>query len=146
MLSQGVDVAHPFPGFVKTTKGEIILVPEMDVASAQDLATLPLRSRFASFIYFTGGLHLARAVFFASCLFLPFFPLSFFSLSVLPYSFFFLRQESQTKSFFQYAFVVAVRMCLHSGLRVSLLSNMFISPDTEHERLHLMASFRIPLQ
>lgn len=127
MLSQGVDVAHAFPGFVKTTKGEIILVPEMDVALAQDLATLPLRSHFASLIYFTRGLHLARAVFFASCLFLPFITFPYCSSLFL----LFLRQESQTKSFVQHAFVVAVRMCLHSGLRVSLLSSMFISPDTE---------------
>lgn len=70
MLSRGVDVAHALPGFVRTTKeGGIILVPEMDFASAQDLATLPLPSHFIFLIYFMEGLHLAQAVFFASSLF-----------------------------------------------------------------------------
>lgn len=45
MLSQGVDVAHELPGFVKTTKeGGIISVPGMDFATAQDLAILPPHS------------------------------------------------------------------------------------------------------
>lgn len=42
MLSQGGDITHALPRFVKTTKeGGIILVPEMDFAYAQDLAIFP---------------------------------------------------------------------------------------------------------
>lgn len=100
MLSQGVDVAHALPEFVRTTKGAIILVPEMDFASAQDLATLPLCSHFIFLIYFTEGLHLAQAVFFASSLILPF---PFVSFSLFP---------SICLSLFIYFFITVQCVCL----------------------------------
>lgn len=111
MLSLGTDVAHALPGFINTTKeGGIILVPQIDFASAQDLATLPLPSHFISLIYFTGGLCLAQTALLASSLFLSLFHCLFF-LSWPPslHHYFHLpKLEFQTRSFFQHALVIAI--------------------------------------
>lgn len=78
----------------------------MDFVLAQDLAIPPPLSHPIFLIYFTGGLCLAQAVFFASSLFLPF---SLFLPSIFLYLFLFACFAVGVSSqVFILAFVVAV--------------------------------------
>lgn len=107
MLSQGGDVAHALPRFVKTTKeGGIILVPEMDFAYAQDLAIFP-PLRFPHLFhrrttFGTGSL----LRFFLIPLFFPllFFPL----LPPIFLSLFLTCFRAVTKQIFLLPFVIAI--------------------------------------